>query len=189
MSAPSFTAADTAVLLIDHQMSAVGWIRTIPSDRMAANALALARTARANGIPLFFAPSTGAYVPGPPSAALREDHPGGETARISRQAGVRTVDEEDFASVVGEAGRKKLIIAGVDRDVWIVQVTLTALRLGYEVAVVTDAGGPPSKTGQDFAVRRMGRAGAAITSTARILAELLQPRAGRCGGRILPFVR
>jgi hypothetical protein len=72
--------------------------------------------------------------------------------------------------------------------VWTVHVTLTALRLGYEVAVVADAGGPPSTIGQDFAVRRMGRAGAAITSTAQILDELLQPWAGRRGGRILPFV-
>ncbi|MFI5645977.1 isochorismatase family protein [Kitasatospora sp. NPDC051705] len=188
MSAPSFTAADTAVLLIDHQVGAVGWIRTIPSDRMAANALALARTARANGIPLFFAYSTGAYLPGPRSVAAREDRPEGELARIGRLAGVRSVDE-DFASVVGETGRKKLIIAGVGRDVWIVHFTLTALRLGYEVAVVADAGGPPSKAGQDFAVRRMARAGAAITSTAQILAELLQPQDGWRGGRILPFVR
>ncbi|MEU8510354.1 isochorismatase family protein [Kitasatospora sp. NPDC048722] len=189
MSAPSFTAADSAVLLIDHQVGAAGWIRTIPSERMAANALALARTARANGIPLFFASFEGACVAGSLSAALRGDRPGGETACLNRQADVHIVDEGDFASVLGKAGRKKLIIAGVGRDVWTVHFALTALRLGYEVAVVADAGGPPSTTRQDFAARRMGRAGAAITSTAQILAELLQPWAGRRGGRILPFVR
>jgi nicotinamidase-related amidase len=188
VSAPSFTADDTAVLFVDHQVGAVRWIHTIPSHRMAANALALARTAEAHGIPLFLASSRGAYVPGPLPAARREDRPEGETPRINRQAVVHSVGEEDFVSMAGEAGRKKLIIAGVGRDVWTVHVTLTALRLGYEVAVVADAGGPPSTIGQDFAVRRMGRAGAAITSTAQILDELLQPWAGRRGGRILPFV-
>ncbi|MFL4952118.1 isochorismatase family protein [Streptomyces sp. MMS24-I31] len=188
MSAPSFTAGNTAMLLIAHQVGDVGRVRAIPFERMEANAMALARTAKANGIPLLFASTMDAYVPGPLPAALEEDSPEGVKARIERQGGVHVVDEEDFASVVGETGRKKLITAGVSNDVCTVHLALTALRLGYEVEVVADAGGPPPKIGQDFALRRMRGAGAAITSTAQIMAELLHVWAGRRDGKIVPFV-
>ncbi|MFE0511935.1 isochorismatase family protein [Streptomyces sp. NPDC058964] len=188
MSAPSFTADDTAMLLIDHQVGAVGWARSIPFDRMEANALALAKTAKGNGIPLLFASSIDANALGPRPAAPEEAAPGRFGSPIKRQRAVHVMDEGDFASVVGETGRRKLIIAGVGNEVCTVHLTLTALCLGYEVQVVADAGGSPPKSGEDFALRRMGRAGADITSTARIVAELVHARTGERDGRIVPFV-
>ncbi|MGW7823604.1 isochorismatase family protein [Streptomyces puniciscabiei] len=184
MSAPFFTADDAAMLLIDYRVGAVGWVRSIPFDRMEANALALAKTAKGNGVPLLFASSVDANAPGPRSAAPEEER---LRSGIKRQGAVHVMDDEDFASVVGETGREKLIIAGVN-DACIVQPTLTALRLGYEVGVVADASGCPPEIGRDFTLRRMGGAGAFITSTAHILAEFLQTRAGQRDGKIVPFV-
>lgn len=57
-------------------------------------------------------------------------------------------------------------------DVCTVYPTLTLLEEGYEVQVVADAGGSPSKIADEIALRRMENAGAVLTSTNQLLAEL-----------------
>ncbi len=57
-------------------------------------------------------------------------------------------------------------------DVCTVYPTLTLLEEGYEVQVVADAGGSPSKIADEIALRRMENAGAVLTSTNQLIAEL-----------------
>jgi hypothetical protein len=46
------------------------------------------------------------------------------------------------------------------------------VRDGFEVQVVADAGGSPSKMADDIALRRMERGGVTLTSTNQLIAEL-----------------
>ncbi|MEV4453224.1 isochorismatase family protein, partial [Streptomyces mirabilis] len=119
---------------------------------------------------------------------LQEIAPKEFEGRIKRQGVVNALDDEDFAAAVRETGRKKLIIAGVTNDVCTVYPTLTALQLGYDVQVVADAGGSPTKMADDIAIRRMENAGATITSTVQLLAELAENWTSERGGKIIPFV-
>ncbi|MCZ0984817.1 isochorismatase family protein [Streptomyces diastatochromogenes] len=188
MSAESFTADNTAMLLIDHQVGTMGWVRSIEFEQMKANALALANTAKAVGIPLVFTSSMEEYAQGPLLSELADIAPEEFEARVKRLGVVNAMDDENFAAAVRETGRKRLIIAGVTNDVCTVYPTLTALQLGYDVQVVADAGGSPTKAADDIAIRRMENAGATITSTIQLMAELAQNWTSERGGKIIPFV-
>jgi nicotinamidase-related amidase len=65
-----------------------------------------------------------------------------------------------------------VVIAGVTNDVCTVYPALTLVSEGYEVQVVADAGGSPSKMADDMALRRMEKAGVTLTSTNQLIAEL-----------------
>jgi len=83
------------------------------------------------------------------------------------------MDDENFAAAVEATGRKKLIIAGVTNDVCTVFPALSLAREGFEMQVVADAGGSPSKMSDDMALRRMERGGVTLTSTNQMVAELV----------------
>jgi nicotinamidase-related amidase len=188
MSEQSFTSENTAMLLIDHQVGTMGWVRSIEFDELKANALALAKTAKALDIPLVLTSSMEAYAQGPLLSELADIAPEEFASRIQRQGVVNALDDENFAAAVKSSGRRKLIIAGVTNDVCTVYPTLTALAEGYDVQVVADAGGSPTARADEISIRRMERAGATITSTNQLLAELAVSWASPEGTAILPIL-
>ena len=188
MSEQSFTSQNTAMLLIDHQVGTMGWVRSIEFDELKANALALARTAKALDIPLVLTSSMEAYAQGPLLSELADIASAEFASRIQRQGVVNALDDENFAAAVKASGRRKLIIAGVTNDVCTVYPTLTALAEGYDVQVVADAGGSPTARADEIAIRRMEGAGATITSTNQLLAELAVSWASPEGAAILPIL-
>ncbi|MGW6401267.1 isochorismatase family protein [Streptomyces sp. NPDC055134] len=180
-----FTPDNTAILLIDHQTGTMGWVSSIAFDEMKANALALAKTAKALDIPLVLTSSMEEYAQGPLLAELADIAPEEFAARVQRQGVVNAFDDKNFAAAVKATGRTHLIIAGVTNDVCTVYPTLTALAAGHPVQVVADAGGSPSKAADDIAIRRMDKAGATITSTNQLLAELAQNWTSENGSKII----
>lgn len=183
-----FTADNTAILLIDHQVGTMGWVGSISFDEMKANALALAKAAKALDIPLVLTSSMEEYAQGPLLAELAEIAPDEFAARVQRQGVVNAFDDENFAAAVKATGRSHLIIAGVTNDVCTVFPTLTALEAGYPVQVVADAGGSPAKIADEIAIRRMDKAGAVITSTNQLLAELAENWTTEKGGKMIGIV-
>ena len=188
MSDQSFTAENTAMLLIDHQVGTMGWVRSISFDDLKANALALAKAARGLNIPLVLTSSMENHAQGPLLSELEEIAPAEHAARIQRQGVVNAFDDKNFAAAVEATGRRKLIVAGVTNDVCTVFPTVSALRDGYEVQVVADAGGSPTALADQIALRRMEHAGATITSTNQLLAELAGNWTGPEGAAIMPIV-
>jgi nicotinamidase-related amidase len=188
MSAQTFTADNAAMLLIDHQVGTMGWVGSIDFDEMKRNALALAKAAKALDIPVVLTSSMEEYAQGPLLSELEEIAPEEFASRIKRQGVVNALDDQNFAAAVKATGRRKLIIAGVTNDVCTVFPTLTALQEGYDVQVVADAGGSPSAMADQIAIRRMEKAGATITSTNQLLAELAGNWTGERGGKIIPIV-
>ncbi|WP_432000681.1 isochorismatase family protein [Streptomyces sioyaensis] len=188
MSEQPITAQNTAMLLIDHQVGTMGWVRSLAFDDLKANALALAKAAKALDIPLVLTSSMESYAQGPLLPELAEIAPAEHAARIQRQGVVNAFDDEAFAAAVKATGRRNLIVAGVTNDICTVFPTLSALRDGYDVRVVADAGGSPTAMADQIAIRRMERAGATITSTNQTLAELAGSWVGPAGSKILPIV-
>ncbi|WP_326809843.1 isochorismatase family protein [Streptomyces scopuliridis] len=185
MSAHPFTADNTAMLLIDHQVGTMGWVTSISFDEMKANALGLAKAAKALNIPLVLTSSMEEYAQGPLLSELKDIAPEEFAARVQRQGVVNAFDDEHFAAAVKATGRTNLIIAGVTNDVCTVYPTLTALAAGNQVQVVADAGGSPSKIADDISIRRMDKAGATITTTNQLLAELAQNWTTENGSKII----
>ena len=65
MSVRLFSPDDTAVLLIDRQVGTMSWARSTEIGEMKANALALARAAKALGMPLVLTSSLEDRAQGP----------------------------------------------------------------------------------------------------------------------------
>jgi nicotinamidase-related amidase len=183
-----FTPDDTAVLLIDHQVGTMSWVRSTDFDDMKRNALALAKAAKTLDMPLILTSSLEDQAQGPLLKELEEIAPDEYANRIQRVGVVNAMDDPNFQAAVTAANRPNLIMAGVTNDVCTVYPTLTALDAGYRVQVVADAGGSMSKSADDVALRRMELAGAGITSANMILTELARNWASPAGQKIIPIV-
>lgn len=188
MNFERFTAENAAMLLIDHQVGTMSWVASIPADEMKRNALMLAKTASILKMPVVLTSSQETNVQGPLMDTLEAALPEAFAARIKRAGIVNAMDDANFAAAVKATGRKKIIVAGVTNDVCTVFPALTLVSMGYDVQVVADAGGSPSKMGDDMALRRMEKGGATLTSTNQLIAELAGDWSTPEGGRIVQEV-
>ena len=155
MTYEKFSADNAAMLLIDHQVGTMGWVKSIAFEEMKRNALMLAKAARILKLPVVLTSSMEEHAQGPLLSELESILPAEFAARVKRVGIVNAMDDENFAAAVKATGRKKLIVAGVTNDVCTVFPALSLVREGFEVQVVADAGGSPTKMSDDIALRRM----------------------------------
>lgn len=173
MAYEKLTADSAAMLLIDHQVGTMSWVRSIPFEEMKRNTLMLAKVARIYRLPVVLTSSMEDYAQGPLLGELAEILPEAFAARIKRTGIVNAMDDDRFAAAVRATGRRRLIIAGVTNDVCTVFPALALARDGFDVRVVADAGGSPSQIGEDMALRRMERGGVTLVGTNQMVAELV----------------
>lgn len=172
MAFERFTGDNAALLLIDHQVGTMGWVHSISFEEMKRNALMLAKTASILRMPVVLTSSMEEYAQGPLLNELETILPDAFAARVKRLGIVNAMDDDNFAAAVKAVARRKLIIAGVTNDVCTVFPALSLVRDGYDVQVIADAGGSPSKIGDDMALRRMEKNGVTLSSTNQVIAEL-----------------
>lgn len=103
-----FTAQDSVMLLIDHQVGTMGWAKSQPFEELKRNTLMLAKTAKILGIPVVITSSMEEYAQGPLLGELETILPAEFAARIKRTGIVNAMDDENFAAAVRSSGRKKL---------------------------------------------------------------------------------
>lgn len=188
MAFERFDATNAALLLIDHQVGTMGWVKSIPFEEMKRNALMLANTARILKLPVVLTSSMEEYAQGPLLSELATILPNEFAARVRRVGIVNAMDDENFAAAVRATGKRKIIIAGVTNDVCTVFPALSLVGDGYEVQVIADAGGSPSAIGDDMALRRMEKAGVTLSSTNQVIAELVGSWGTPEGGEIVQQV-
>jgi nicotinamidase-related amidase len=172
MSFEKFTAENSAMMLIDHQVGTMGWAKSMPFAELKRNSLMLAKSAAILNMPVVLTSSMEEYAQGPLLEELATILPVAFQTRIKRMGVVNAMDDEAFAAAVKATGRKKLIIAGVTNDVCTVYPALTLAAQGYDIQVVADAGASPTKLADDIALRRMDKNGITLTSTNQLIAEL-----------------
>lgn len=188
MSYQRFSGSNAVMLLVDHQVGTMSWVKSIPFEEMKRNALMLAKTAAILEMPVVLTSSMEDHAQGPLLAELESILPQAFAARIKRPGIVNAMDDKHFAAAVKASGRKKIIIAGVTNDVCTVYPTLSLLADGYEVQVIADAGGSPGVMADDMSLRRMQQAGATLSSTNQVIAELAYDWSTPEGGRIVQEV-
>lgn len=188
MTFEKFNADDTALLLIDHQVGTMGWVKSIPFEEMKRNAIMLAHTARILKIPVVLTSSMEEYAQGPLLSELQSILPIQFEQRVKRFGIVNAMDDVNFAAAVKATGRKKLVIAGVTNDVCTVYPALTLVRDGFAVQVVADAGGSPTQRADDISLRRMEKGGVTLTTTNQLIAELAGSWATPEGGELVQLI-
>ncbi|WP_152976305.1 isochorismatase family protein, partial [Methyloglobulus morosus] len=80
------------------------------------------------------------------------------------------------------------VMAGITTDVCIVYPAITAVEAGYQVQVVVDACGSPTKLGDEIALRRMEKAGVILTTTNQLIAELGQNWSSANGSKLIAIL-
>lgn len=81
--------------------------------------------------------------------------------------------EPRFMEALAQAGRRHVILCGIETHVCVWQTALNLLEDGYEVHVVTDAVSSRDPANKSLALRRMEAEGVSLTGTEMVLFELL----------------
>jgi len=163
-------AADTVLLLLDHQAGLFQVVKDISVAELRANTAMLAKLATLLKLPVI----TTASVPdGPNGPLIPEIHQFAPHAvYVPRKGEVNAWDNELFVQTVRATGRKTLIIAGVWTSVCVMFPALDATAAGFKVYAVIDASGDPSELASRTTLARFAQAGVVPTSANAVLCEL-----------------
>ena len=185
-----FNIADTAVILIDHQVGTNTWASTTPLQLLQRNVIVLAKFAKGTGMPVVLTSSQEANinVQGPLMPELQEIQPEAFAARIQRKGVVNAWDDEDFAKACRNTGKRNFVMAGVTTDICMVSPAISAVEEGFNVQVVCDACGSSNPIAEEMAWRRMEQAGVRLSSTGAIVAELVKNWASPAGAVAFPLL-
>jgi len=165
-----FSREDSAILFVDHQVGLILGVQDHSQQTLRRNVIALARAAKAYGLPAIITSSADDGPNGPVLPGLAQELP---DAPVIRRAGeIDAFDSVEFAAAVKATGRKNLIISGISTDVCVAFAALSAVAAGYRVQAVIDASGTWSRLAAEAAIIRMVDAGVTTTSTVAIAAEL-----------------
>jgi len=149
------TAADSALLVIDVQEKLLAFIP--PADRLLLNLSFLLDAARAIGVPALV---TEQYPKGlgPTHPMIAERLPPNPPAKQAFSCcGVPEV-------TAGLAGRRTVLLAGIETHVCVLQTALDLFAQGLRVVVAADTVASRSAVDHEFALRRMEQAGAVLTT-------------------------
>lgn len=158
-----FTAQGGSLLVVDVQEKLMPAIRD--RDRLLANVVRLVRAAGLLGLTTF---ATEQYPRGlgptvPELAGLIPDPTSKTTFHCCGAPGL--------VEGLSSRGVRHVTLAGIEAHVCVAQTALELLRLGYAVQVPADAVGSRFAIDHEFALRRLERAGAVVTTTESALFE------------------
>jgi len=97
--------------------------------------------------------------------------------------------EPAFVRALEAAGRRQVLLAGIETHVCVYQTARDLLESGYEVHVVADAVSSRSVRNRDIGLTKMQAAGAEVTSVETALFEMLAVAEGPRFKAILKIVK
>lgn len=180
-----FTAENSALLLIDHQVGTMQLIKNIDSAFAGKQAIALAKMAKILDMPTVITSSQEDHAQGPIMPEIAEILPKEHAARVKRPGVVNAWAYPDFHKAVLATGRKNLIMAGVTTDVCLIFPSIDAALEGFGVQAVMDASGSPSDLSEEFSRQRMHDAGVVLTATNTLMAEIAQDWSTPTGQKLI----
>lgn len=188
MSHRKFTAATSALVLIDHQFGTLQLVKTLDVERVKRHTLALARAASVLKMPVVLTSSMEEYVQGPLLPEFEQIVPDAFAKRVKRAGIVNAWDDPNFKAAIKATQRRQLIMGGITTDVCLIFPALSAVADGFEVQAVLDISGSPYETSEAAARKRMELAGVQFTATNTIIAELAQDWSTAEGGQLIQIL-
>lgn len=185
-----FRKEDSIMLLIDHQTGTLQWCANRPQEMIISRTVALARIAKALGIPVVLTSSMEDHAQGLLLPEIQQILPEEYANRIQRVGITNAWNDENFQKAVKEAAgdRKNVIMAGLTHDVCIVYPSRSMVEEGYDVQVVIDAGGSPTQIADDVAQQTWEKAGVRTTTINQLVADLIDSWATEDGEKIITIV-
>ncbi|MCL1671076.1 isochorismatase family protein [Elizabethkingia ursingii] len=185
-----FRKEDSIMLLIDHQTGTLQWCANRPQEMIISRTVALARIAKALGIPVVLTSSMEDHAQGLLLPEIQQILPEEYANRIQRVGITNAWNDENFQKAVKEAAgdRKNVIMAGLTHDVCIVYPSRSMVEEGYDVQVVIDAAGSPTQIADDVAQQTWEKAGVRTTTINQLVADLIDSWATEDGEKIITIV-
>jgi len=150
------TPENCLLMLIDHQPFQLVNVNSHEPTMVINNVTALAKTAKAYGIPTILTTvngERGGRIFSQVQAVFPDQKP------IDRTF-INAWEDRRVVEAVKKTGRKKLVIAALWSEMCLAMPAIQAMGEGYDVYVVTDASGGVSAEAHDMAIRRLVAAGA-----------------------------
>src|SRR5437870_5181676 len=150
------TPENCLLVLIDHQPFQLVNVNSHEPTVVINNVTALAKTAKAYGIPTILTSvngERGGKIFSQVQAVFPDQKP------IDRTF-INAWEDQRVVEAVKKTGRKKLVIAALWSEMCLAMPAIQAMGEGYDVYVVTDASGGVSPEAHDMAIRRLVAAGA-----------------------------
>ena len=188
MKVETFSAENSALLLIDHQVGTMQLIKNIDRELAAKQSIALAKMAKILNMPVVITSSQEDRAQGPILPEIAKILPEAHDARIKRPGVVNAWAYPDFKKAVLATGRKNLIMAGVTTDVCLIFPAIDAAKEGFGVQAVMDASGSPSDLSEAFSRQRMHDAGVVLTATNTLMAEIAQDWSTPTGQQLITLL-
>lgn len=177
------TCEDSLFLIIDFQ---VGMLKAINSwEKVADKVNQLIRTANILGIPILL---TEQYKKG-----LGETHP--EVLReiksplICQKEHFSACIEPDFLSAIHSFRRKKIIVAGMETHVCVLQTCLDLIKAGFQIHLVADAVASRTKENRNIAIDLLRQAGAIVSSAEIVIFQWAYRANTENFRKILPVIK
>ena len=183
-----WNAENAALLLIDHQVGTITWMHSASHEECKRYTLALARAAKAVGMPIVLTSSMEDQAQGLLFPEFQDILPQEYAKRVKRAGIVDAFDDPNFKRAVEATGKKKLIMAGLLTEVCVVYPALSALSDGYQVQVVADASGAATQLSDTLALDRVRQAGGSVVSTVQIMSEMVSNWAEGAGPQLMPIL-
>jgi nicotinamidase-related amidase len=175
------TQQNAAVILVDHQVGLMTGVRDYSTGELKHNVVALAKAAKALGLPLVVTTTARDSMWGPTFPELVQALPGVE---IIDRATVNAYDDPRVAKAIEATGRKKLIFAGISLEVCAAFPAMTAVARGLDAYVAVDASGTFSETKRQAGLLRMQQAGVILSDYGTLMVEILKDNSRKEAGAV-----
>lgn len=185
-----FKKENTVMLLIDHQLGTIEWSVNRPKEMIVSRTVALAKIAKALGIPVILTSSQETQAQGLLLPELQKILPEEYANRVKREGITNAWNDENFKQAVlnAAAGRKNIIMAGLTHDVCIVHPSRAMVNDGFDVQVVMDAGGSPTQIADDIAQQTWEKGGVQTTTINQLVGEMIDSWATEDGQKVVQIL-
>jgi len=177
---------NSQLVLIDYQPQMAFGVQSHDRQAIINNATVLAKSAKLFEVPVILTSVETEAFSGYFFPQILDVFTDGKDSKkgidVLERSSMNTWDDSRIVEKIrkaSQAGRKKVVFAGLWSEVCIVFPVLEALKDGHEVYFVSDACGGTSKEGHEMAVQRMVQAGAVPLTTTQYLLELQRDWARR----------
>lgn len=157
---------ETAAVIIDFQERLFPFI--YDNEKLAKNAVRLIKGLKALDIPMIV---TQQYTKGLGSTSSEISEAIGEYNHIEKGS-FSCCGSEEFCTSLKNAGKKNIIVTGIESHVCVLQTVIDLLEMGYQPVLIEDCVSSRNLEDKRIAIERMRSEGAIISSYESILFEL-----------------
>lgn len=171
-----FATDNVALVLVDHQVGTINWAGELDADgreQLKIWARAIARFAKAAGIPIVLTSSLETEAQGPLLPEFEQIMPDEYAGRIKRTGVINAWEDPAFAAAVRATGKQNLIMSGLTTDVCLVPPALSAKAEGFQVIAMFDSSGACTMQAAEDSRYRLNQAGIEIWGTPALITHLL----------------